>query len=132
MAEPVTLDSLVAPGPDRTPRLTQCTSSGVPQAPAPRAAFSSWYAGSKRAHEADRDEGRVVRPDHPPALVHRRRERLLAQHRLAGLYRGDHQVGMRRVVRGDHDRVDGRVLDERERVVGDPGVGYPGGRGRRP
>jgi hypothetical protein len=41
MADPVTLDSLVAPGPEPTPRLTQCCSSGVPQAPASRADFSS-------------------------------------------------------------------------------------------
>ena len=41
MADPVTLDSLVAPGAELTPRLTQCSSSGVPQAPSRRAAFSS-------------------------------------------------------------------------------------------
>ena len=41
MADPVTLDSLVDPGPEATPRLTQCTSSGVPHAPASRADLSS-------------------------------------------------------------------------------------------
>ena len=33
IAEPVTLDSLVAPGPELTPRLMLCTSSGVPIVP---------------------------------------------------------------------------------------------------
>jgi hypothetical protein len=41
MADPVTLDSLVEPGPALTPRLTQWTSSGVPHAPASRADFIS-------------------------------------------------------------------------------------------
>jgi hypothetical protein len=41
MADPVTLNSLVAPGAELTPRLTQCTSSGVPHTPASRADFSS-------------------------------------------------------------------------------------------
>ena len=41
MAELVTLDSLVDPGAEATPQLTQCTSSGVPQAPASSADFSS-------------------------------------------------------------------------------------------
>ena len=38
--------------------------------------------------------------------------RLLAEDRLAGLGCGDDEVGMRIGGRGDHDRVDGWVVDQ--------------------
>jgi hypothetical protein len=41
IAEPTMLDTLVAPGPELTPRLTQCSSSGVPHPPARTADLSS-------------------------------------------------------------------------------------------
>src|SRR5664280_3853788 len=48
IAEPVTLDSSLAPGAELTPRLMQCTTSGAPPSPAASAALSWTYPGSKR------------------------------------------------------------------------------------
>ncbi len=90
-------------------------------------------AGVEPAHEAQRQQrlaGGTDVAQHLPALGERGRQRLLAQHRLAGLHRRDDLLGVHGVVRGDDDGVHGRVRDQRERVV--VGAGPPPRRRPRP
>jgi hypothetical protein len=44
--------------------------------------------------------------DNPLGLRGGRRQRLFTQHGLAGAYRGQHEIGVGAVVRGDDDGLD--------------------------
>lgn len=93
-------------------RCAACIISGAPISPSSSAALS---ASVVPAHEANLDEAPAARHlglDNPQACLADRRERLLAEDRLACLDRRQDMLFVRRAPGGDENRVDVVVPDE--------------------
>ena len=102
-------------------RWTMCASSGSPMLPSSMAALTHAVGAVVAAHEPHLDQ---PAPDGHLGLENLQGvlagggQRLLAQHRLAGVDAREHLLGVQRPRRGDHDGVDVRGVDQ----VGPGGV----------
>ena len=89
--------------------------NGAPDLPALDHALDGDVRRVKAPHKADRDQAPANRHfllDDLPGHGGGGRQRLLAQHRLAGLETGGRHLGVRRVGRSDHDSINARVGDQ--------------------